>query len=111
MRPKRVGSLLLAAMFTLLAAACAPTTLPGVDDAALAELQTTAEILYHRMELGHLEAGIYTTNVLVDAPIPEGARWTLQEFASDGSSYLLVLTSSRVEGVSWHVSPDGVSRR
>lgn len=111
MRAKRVGPLLVAILLSLLAAACAPRTLPGVDDAVLAELQTTAEILYHRMELGYLEAGIYTTNVLVDAPIPEGARWTLQEFASDGSDYLLVLTSSRVEGVSWQVSPGGVARR
>lgn len=108
---RRVGLPLLAALLTVLAAACAPTTLPGVDDAVLGELQTTAEILYHRMELGHLEEGIYTTNVLVDAPIPEGARWTLQEFASDGSDYLLVLTSSRVEGVSWRISPSGVTRR
>jgi len=107
----RVGLPLLVTTFLVLFAACAPTTLPGVDQAALDELQTTAEILYHRMELGHLEEGIYTTNVLVDAPIPEGARWTLQEFASDGSSYLLVLTSSRVEGVSWQISPRGVSRR
>lgn len=107
----RFGLPLLIAALTLLAAACAPTTLPGVDQAAMDELQRTAEILYHRMELGQLEEGIYTTNVLVDAPIPEGARWTLQEFASDGSSYLLVLTSSRVEGVTWQVSPRGVTRR
>ena len=101
MRETRVAPLsLLAAAFILLAAACAPSTLPGADDAAVQELQTTAEVLYHRMELGYLESGIYTTNVLVDAPIPEGARWTLQEFASDGSDYLLVLTSTRVEGVS-----------
>src|SRR5690606_15326993 len=105
------GRLLIALLLALLAAACAPTTLPGADDAAVQELQTTAEILFHRMELGHLESGIYTTNVLVDAPIPEGARWTLQEFATDGSDYLLVLTSTRVEGVAWRVSPGGVARR
>jgi len=111
MRTKRAVPLLLALLLSLLAAACAPSTLPGVDDAAVQELQTTAEVLFHRMELGHLETGIYTTNVLVDAPIPEGARWTLQEFASDGSDYLLVLTSTKVEGVTWRVSPSGVTRR
>lgn len=111
MRSPRAVTLAIAFVFTLLAAACAPTTLPGVDEEALSQLQNSAEILFHRMELGYLEAGIYTTNVLVDAPIPEGARWTLQEFASDGSDYLLVLTSSRVEGVSWHISPRGVTRR
>ena len=62
------------------------------------------------MELGHLEAGVYTTNALIDVKLPEGARWTLQEFASDGSSYVLTLTSSRLPGVGWRVSPRGVSQ-
>ncbi len=103
---------LLALLVTALAAlaACAPTTLPGVDDAAVAELERTANVIYHRMELGRLESGTYTTNVLVDLQLPEGAKWTLQEFANDGSTYRLSLTSSRLEGVEWHVSPSGVRR-
>ena len=91
-------------------AACAPTTLPGADDEVAAELDRTANIIYHRMELGFLETGTYTTNVLVDMQLPEGAKWTLQEFANDGSTYSLVLTSSRAEGAAWEVSPRGVRR-
>ena len=101
----------MAVALAVAAAACVPSTMPGADSSVVAELERTANVLFHRMELGFLDTGIYTTNVLVDAPIPEGARWTLQEFASDGSDYLLVLTSSRIEGVSWQISPRGVSRR
>jgi|SRR5690554_6315929 hypothetical protein len=100
--------LLLAAVAAL--AACAPSTLPGAGDSAVAELERTANVIFHRMELGFLEGGAYTTNVLVDVQLPEGARWTLQEFAGDGSTYSLLLTSSRVEGVAWEVSPRGVRR-
>ncbi len=94
----------------LVVSACAPTTLPGIDDAALARMERTAEILYHRMELGFLESGVYTTNVLIDAPLPEGARWTLQDFAPDGSNYVLILTSSTLPELAWRISPRGVSR-
>lgn len=109
MTRQRALPILIAAALAVLAA-CAPTTLPGADDAAVAELQRTADVIYHRMELGFLETGTYTTNVLVDLRLPEGARWTLQEFANDGSTYSLVLTSSRAEGASWQVSPRGVRR-
>jgi|SRR5690606_804056 len=102
--------LLAAALLTLLAAACVPTTMPGADTAAVAELERTANVLYHRMELGYLDSGIYTTNVLIDAKLPEGARWTLQDFATDGSSYVLILTSSNLPDMAWRISPRGVSR-
>lgn len=91
-------------------AACAPTTLPGIDDAALERMERTADILFHRMELGYLESGVYTTNVLIDAPLPEGARWTLQDFAPDGSNYVLILTSANLPDLAWRISPRGVSR-
>src|SRR5690554_7197037 len=44
-------------------AACAPGAFGGAnpDDPAVAELQRAAEIIYHRMELGKLELGAYTT--------------------------------------------------
>jgi len=100
----------LAAVITLLAAACAPTSMPGADAGVVAELERTANILFHRMELGYLDSGIYTTNVLIDAKLPEGARWTLQDFATDGSSYVLVLTSSNLPTTAWRISPRGVSR-
>ncbi|MBX3144209.1 MAG: hypothetical protein KF813_10665 [Trueperaceae bacterium] len=102
--------LLVALVAVLVVAACAPTTLPGIDDAALNRMERTAEILFHRMELGFLESGVYTTNVLIDAPLPEGARWTLQDFAPDGSSYVLFLTSTNLPDLAWHISPRGVSR-
>ena len=62
------------------------------------------------MELGFLESGIYTTNVLIDVNLPEGARWTLQDFATDGSSYVLILTSSSLPDTAWRISQRGVSR-
>lgn len=102
--------LLVALVAVLVVAACAPTTLPGIDDAALNRMERTAEILFHRMELGFLESGVYTTNVLIDAPLPEGARWTLQDFAPDGSSYVLFLTSTNLPDLAWRISPRGVSR-
>lgn len=107
--PQRVRTLLLLAAIVAVSA-CAPTTLPGVDDAAMAQMQRTADILFHRMEIGFLESGVYTTNVLIDAPLPEGARWTLQDFAPDGTSYVLVLTSSSLPEVAWNISPRGVRR-
>jgi len=101
---------MLTAVVTLVAAACVPTTMPGADTGVVAELERTANILFHRMELGYLDSGIYTTNVLIDAQLPEGARWTLQDFATDGSNYVLVLTSSNLPETAWRISPRGVSR-
>lgn len=101
---------LLALALALLAAACVPTTMPGADAGVVAELERTANVLYHRMELGYLDSGIYTTNVLIDAKLPEGARWTLQDFATDGSTYVLILTSSNLPDTAWRISPRGVSR-
>ena len=57
---------MLTAVVTLVAAACVPTTMPGADTGVVAELERTANILFHRMELGYLDSGIYTTNVLID---------------------------------------------
>ncbi|HRN19471.1 MAG TPA: hypothetical protein PLU66_10340 [Trueperaceae bacterium] len=107
---QRLG-ILAPALLVLLLAACAPGAFgPAASaDPVAAELERTAQVLYHRMELGYLETGVYTTNALVDVKLPEGARWTLQEFASDGSSYLLVLTSSRLPERAWRVSPRGVT--
>src|SRR5690606_32312620 len=109
MTRQRALPILIAAALAVLAA-CAPTTLPGADDAAVAELQRTADVIYHRMEHGFLETGAYTTNVLINVELPEWARWTLQEFAADGSSYRLLLTSTRLEGATWEVSPRGARR-
>ncbi|HNR00340.1 MAG TPA: hypothetical protein PKN52_10080 [Trueperaceae bacterium] len=104
-------SVLLMALVAVLGA-CAPGAFgPAAStDPVATELERTAQVLYHRMELGRLETGVYTTNALIDVTLPEGARWTLQEFATDGSSYVLVLRSSRLPSMAWRVSPRGVSR-
>lgn len=92
-------------------AGCAPKAQPSVFQTGPAgQLQRTAEIVYHRMAIGYLETGRYTTNVLVDVQLPAGAKWTLVAYARDGSSYRLRITSTRVEGVAWDVSPSGVTR-
>lgn len=112
-RALRRRVLLAAAVAALLAflAACAPAAQPPLPAAAPArQLERTAEIVYHRMAIGYLETGSYTTNVLVDVQLPAGARWTLEAYASNGSSYRLKITSSKVPGLAWQVSPGGVRR-
>jgi hypothetical protein len=99
------------ATLALLLASCAPVTqapLPASD--AAHQVDRTAEIVFHRMAIGYLESGSYTTNVLVDVTLPTGARWTLETYAQDGSSYRLRITSSQVPGLAWLVSPAGVRR-
>ncbi|HSL96626.1 MAG TPA: hypothetical protein VLA35_12040, partial [Thermoleophilia bacterium] len=68
----------------------------------------TAYVAYHRMELGRLQLGVYTTNVLVDVELPRGARLTLEAFDDDG--YRLRVDSDAVPGVAWYVTPSGVRR-
>jgi hypothetical protein len=99
------------AALALLLTACAPSAFPTIGtDPAAAELRRTADILYHRMELGYLETGVYTTNALIDVSLPEGAKWTLLDFAQDGSSYALLLTSTRYPDAAWRITPRGVAR-
>ena len=93
-------------------AACAPQAQPATtpattpSGAAAGATQTIAEIAHHRMEIGRLQTGAYTTNVLVDIEIPRGVRWTVLEFAED--DYLLRFTHDEVPGALWLVEPDGV---
>jgi len=111
-RPTSRAVLLVAAAALLVAlAACAPATqapLPG--GAAARQLDVTARIVYHRMAIGYLETGAYTTNVLVDVQLPTGARWTLEAYPDGGTSYRLRILSTQVPGIAWEVSPDGVRR-
>lgn len=102
-----------AAIVALLMAlvSCAPATqAPLPNGAAARQLDTTARIVYHRMAIGYLETGAYTTNVLVDVQLPAGARWTLEAYPNGGASYRLGISSTQVPGIVWQVSPDGVRR-
>jgi len=105
----RAGLPAAAAALLLLLASCAPAAQAPLP-AAASRLDTTARIVYHRMAIGFLETGAYTTNVLVDVQLPAGARWTLEAYPRDGSSYRLRITSTQVPGIAWEVSPGGVRR-
>lgn len=109
----RSRSLLLAATLILALAACAPTTgavpgdAPTTPDggAELADLERTAWEAWHLMQLGFLRTGVYSTNVLVDLPLPQGVRWTVSSFEED--TYALTFTAEGAAG-GWHVDPAGV---
>ncbi len=101
-------ALVVFAWLTLLAACAPTTTAPALDDPAARQVDAVAQETFHRMELGRLSVGSYTTNVLVDVELPQGARVTVEAF--DGDDYLLRVDSTAVPGVVWYVSPDGVRR-
>jgi hypothetical protein len=103
--------LLAPALFALALAlaACAPRaseTPNALNSPEARQLEQTATIAYHRMEIGFLQTGEYTTNVLIDLALPQGVRWTLEEFSS--TDYSLRFTSSAVPDFAWLVSPRGV---
>lgn len=109
--------LLVTVALSLTLAACAPqtnqTAQPGavitLDSPAAVETNRVATAAWHRMQLGFLELGEYTTNVLVDLDLPQGVRWGIESFSGD--SYTLLFTSSNVEGLEWLVTPEGVRAR
>lgn len=116
-RLRPAGGLKLVLLLTLLVAslaACAPGAFgsAGRADPVADELQNAAEIIYHRMELGRLELGKYTTTPLVDlANLPEGATVTLIEYDVErGDFYTISLTSSRLPGAAWRITERGVRR-
>jgi len=90
-------------------AACVPSAVADrLAGPAAQALERAAQETYHRMELGRLRTGAYTTNVLVDVDLPRGARVTVEAFTGD--DYRLRVDSDAVEGVVWLVSPRGVRR-
>jgi hypothetical protein len=106
-RALRLASL---ALFAVLAiAACAPAALVGdLDTPAARAVDRVAHEAYHRMEIGLLRTGTYTTNVLVDLDLPRGARVTVEAFTD--TDYVLRVTSDDVSDAAWLVSPRGVRR-
>ncbi len=102
----------------LLLAACAPrtqeaSTAPETEvmfqSPAAQETNRIAMAAYHRMELGQLENGSYTTNVLINLDVPQGVRWMLEDLNDD--SYTLRFTSANVPDAAWIVTPEGVEPR
>lgn len=98
------------ALLALVLAACVPQISSEVQSsAAYQQAQKYATIVWHRMELGYLQSGQYSTNVLVDLTPPKGVKLTLVGFGH--GSYQLRVTSSQVPGVGWFVSPAGVEAK
>ena len=100
------------ALLLLVLAACAPRAAAfdtaAFDTPAAREAERAAYEAYHRMELGRLRLGVYTTNVLVDLDLPRGARITVEAFEDD--DYQLRLTSEAALEIAWLVTPRGVRR-
>ena len=106
-RPLRAA--LIALTLTLLLAACAPqATSPAFSSPEGMAVERIAQVAFHRMEIGRLQIGSYTTNVLVDLDLPQGVRWVVTDFSADG--YSLRFTSDDLPQVAWLVSPAGVRR-
>jgi hypothetical protein len=102
-------TLVLAVLLGAVLSACAPAVDAAPFDTPAAQaVERVAHEAYHRMEIGRLRTGSYTTNVLVDLELPQGARVTVEAFSGD--SYVLRVTSDAVEGAAWLVGPSGVRR-
>lgn len=128
MRHRRTLPLALAAAAMLALGACAPALtgpqdnplqeqeagLPGprleaARSAAEEPARTTAVTIWHRMELGRLRQGTYTSNVLEDmVDLPRGVAFFMDSFP--GESFELRVTDDAVPDLYWLVTPEGISR-
>jgi hypothetical protein len=104
----RIPLVALAILVAMLAACVPAATAERLTSPAAQALERTASEAYHRMELGRLQTGSYTTNVLVDVDLPRGARVTVEAFTGD--DYRLRVDSDALPDVAWFVSPRGVRR-
>jgi|GEM_PF-695961 len=102
-RRPALGLALLGLLLAL--AACAPA---GTTSRFTATTQTgqVALAAFHRMELAQVETGSYTTNALIDLEIPQGVRWTVDEFTE--SSYRLRVENLNQPDEVYIVTPAGV---
>lgn len=108
-RSRTLRAPLTALSLALLLAACAPQAIsPAFSTPEAETVERIARVAYHRMEIGLLEVGSYTTNVLVDLDLPSGVRWIVTDFSADG--YALRFTSDALPQVAWLVSPRGIQR-
>lgn len=124
MRRLRTVAAVVMAGGSLLLAACAPAAGTPVREPAAAHAgprleeargaeedaaRTTAVAIWHRMELGRLQQGGYTSNVLEEmTDLPRGVAFFMDSFP--GESFELRVTDDAVPGVWWLVTPDGISR-
>jgi hypothetical protein len=93
----------------LLVSGCVPTAVAESLDSPVARaVERAAQEAYHRMELGRLATGSYTTNVLVDVDLPRGSRITLEDFS--GADYRLRVDADALPDTAWIVTPRGVRR-
>ncbi len=96
-------------LLAVLVAGCVPASIAEtLAGPAAQEVERVAEEAFHRMALGRLRLGSYTTNVLVDVALPRGARITVEAFGGD--DYRLRVDSDALDVVHWLVSPRGVRR-
>ena len=93
-------------LLLILLVACLPRTSNPLDSDQAQKTQTTAQEIYHRMEIGKLQTGDYTTNALVDVKLPQGVIWTLESFGN--STYVIRVTHQDIGNAAWLVSPEGV---
>ncbi len=97
-------------------AACAPTTVPPVTgppaetepDPREERAVDIASTIFHRMELGNLENGSYSADVLIDLELPRGIAWTMVTFP--GETFEMRVTDDLLPGTYWLVTPDGIRR-
>lgn len=110
--PIRQASVLavMALAVALLASGCVPAAVADspLDSPVARAVERAAQETYHRMELGRLATGSYTTNVLVDVDLPRGSRITLEDFT--GADYRLRLDADALPDAAWIVTPRGVRR-
>jgi len=104
LRARTFGLALAGLLFAL--AACAPAGTTSTGFTATTQTGRVAVAAYHRMELGQLETGSYTTNTLIDLDIPQGVRWTVDEFTE--SSYRLRVENLNQPDEVYIVTPAGV---
>jgi hypothetical protein len=107
---RRAGPLAVVALLAaLLATGCMPAAVAESLDSPVARaVERAAQEAFHRMELGRLATGSYTTNVLVDVDLPRGSRITLEDFS--GADYRLRVDADAVPDAAWIVTPRGVRR-
>ncbi len=82
------------------AAALSPAEVAATD---------TATAIFYRMELGRLQTGSYTSNVLIElTDLPAGIAFVMESFP--GESFEIRVTDDALPGIWWLVDPTGVTR-